>query len=102
MALDGIYNVTIHTAIGVQKTKLVFKTEGNHLKGRSENPLAGTRQLENVKARGHDLTWSENTITPAGPLTLDFRCTIECRKLIGTATSMFGLSTVEGVRELKT
>jgi hypothetical protein len=99
MALDGIYNVTIHTAIGVRKTKLVFKTEGNLLKGRSENPLAGTRQLENVKVSGYDLTWRENTITPEGPLTLDFRCTIECKKLVGTATSMFGLSPVEGVRE---
>ena len=97
MAVDGSYNITVHTRIGDQMRKMTFKTEGNVLKGTSENPMAGVASFTGT-VNGNVVEWTENVNTPKGLLKVDFKATVDGDKISGQAVSEFGPSPFDGTR----
>jgi hypothetical protein len=97
MAVDGSYNITVHTPIGDQKSKVTFKTEGKALSGTSENPMAGVAAFTGT-VNGNEVQWTENITTPMGPLKIDFKGTVDGDKISGQAVSMFGPAPFDGAR----
>jgi hypothetical protein len=93
MAVDGSYNITVHTRIGDQKRKVTFKTEGNVLNGTSEGEAAFTGTVN-----GNVVEWTENVNTPKGLLKVDFKGTVDGDKISGQAVSEFGPSPFDGTR----
>ena len=99
MAIDGTYNITIHTPMGDQEAKLTLKTDGSTLTGNSESAMAGISEIEDGKVNGNELTWTENVKTPMGPFTLNVTVTVEGDKISGEVNTPFGPSPLEGSRE---
>ena len=99
MAIDGTYNITIHTAMGDQEAKLTLKTDGSTLTGTSESAMAGISEIEDGKVNGNELTWTENVKTPMGPMTLNVTVTVDGDKMSGEVNTPFGPSPLEGSRE---
>ena len=99
MAIDGTYNITIHTPMGDQEAKLTLKTDGNILTGTSESAMAGISEIEDGKVNGNELTWTENVKTPMGPLTLNMTVTVDGDRISGEANTPFGPAPFEGSRE---
>jgi hypothetical protein len=97
MAVDGSYNITVHTRIGDQKRKVTFKTEGNVLNGTSEVPMVGVAAFTG-KVNGNVVEWTENVNTPKGLLKVDFKGTADGDKISGQAVSEFGPSPFDGTR----
>ena len=97
MAVDGSYNITVHTRIGDQKRKVTFKTEGNVLNGTSEDPMAGAGAFTGT-VNGNVVEWTENVNTPKGLLKVDFKGTVDGDKISGQAVSEFGPSPFDGTR----
>ena len=97
MAVDGSYNITVHTPIGDQKRKLTFKTEGNVLNGTSEDPMVGVAAFTGT-VNGNVIEWTENVNTPKGLLKVDFKGTVDGHKISGQSVSEFGPSPFDGTR----
>ena len=97
MAVDGSYNITVHTRIGDQNRKVTFKTEGNVLNGTSEVPMVGVAAFTG-KVNGTVVEWTENVNTPKGLLKVDFKATVDGDKISGQAVSEFGPSPFDGTR----
>lgn len=99
MAIDGIYNITIHTPMGDQKAKLNLKTDGDTLTGTSESEMTGVSEILEGKVNGNELTWKENVNTPMGPLELSLKVTIDGDTITGESNTPFGAAPLEGSRE---
>jgi hypothetical protein len=97
MAVDGSYNITVHTRIGDQKRKVTFKTEGNVLTGTSETPMVGVLAFTG-KVNGNVAEWTENVNTPKGLLKVDFKGTVDGDKISGQVVTDFGPSPFDGTR----
>jgi hypothetical protein len=98
MAVDGTYNITVHTPIGDQKSKLILKTGGNSLSGSLEVAMAGVTEFMGGTVNGNEVSWTVTPKTPMGPMKLDCKATIEGDKISGQAVSMFGPAPFEGTR----
>lgn len=98
MALEGTYNITIHTPIGDQKAKLNLKADGNSLSGSLEDAMAGITEFTGGMVTDQEASWTATPETPMGPMKLDFKATIEGDKISGQAVSMFGPFVFEGRR----
>jgi len=97
MAIDGTYNITIHTPIGDQKVKLTLKTQGNALSGTSESSM-GVSTFAGGTVNGNEVQWTDNATTPMGPLKIDMKGKVEGDKISGQAVSPFGPAPFEGTR----
>ena len=98
MVADGTYNITVHTPIGDQKSKLILKTDGNSLRGSVEDALSRVAEFTGGTVSGKEVSWTVTPNTAMGPLKLDFKATIDGDKISGQAVSMFGPSPFEGTR----
>lgn len=98
MAVDGTYNITVHTPMGDQKSKLNLKTEGNSLSGSLEDAMSGVTEFMGGTVNGNEVSWTITPKTPMGPLKLDCKATIDGGKISGQAVSMFGPAPFEGNR----
>jgi hypothetical protein len=98
MAVDGTYEITIHTPIGDQKSKLTLKTDGSTLSGSGEDAMSGTTTFEGGTVSGNEAKWSMTPQSPMGPMKLDFTATIDGDKISGQAVSMFGPAPFDGQR----
>jgi len=96
MAIDGTYNITIHTPIGDQKVKLTLKTLGNTLSGTSESSMGVTTFTGTVN--GNEVKWTDNATTPMGSLKIDMKGRVEGDKISGQAVSAFGPAPFDGTR----
>ena len=97
MAVDGSYNITVHTRIGDQKRKMTFKTEGNVLNGTSEDSIVGVAPFTGT-VNGNVFEWTENVNTPKGLLKVDFKGKVDGDKISGQSVSEFGPSPFDGTR----
>ena len=97
MAIDGTYNITIHTSIGDQKVKLTLKTQGNALNGTSESSM-GVTTFTGGTVNGNEIQWTDNATTPMGPLKINMKGKIEGDKISGQAVSAFSLAPFDGTR----
>jgi hypothetical protein len=98
MAVDGTYNITVHTPMGDQKSKLTLKTDGNSLSGFLEDAMSGVAEFTGGTVAGKEVSWTVTPKTPMGPLKLDCKATIDGDKISGQAVSMFGPAPFEGTR----
>lgn len=96
MAIDGTYQITIHTPTGDQKAKLILKTQGNTLSGTSESSMGITTFTGAVN--GNDVQWMDKVSTPVGSLKIEMKGKIEGDKISGQAVSTFGLAPFDGNR----
>ena len=71
MTVDGIWNTSAKTPLGVLKTKLVLKTENNLLSGCSISQF-GTDNFSGGKVDGDNFEFTCSSKTPIGPM--KFEC----------------------------
>ena len=98
MAVDGTYEITVHTPIGDQKNKLTLKTDGNSLSGSSEDAMSGSTTFSDGTVNGNEAKWTMTPQSPMGPMKLDFTATIDGDSISGQAVSMFGPAPFNGKR----
>jgi hypothetical protein len=96
MAIDGTYNITIHTPTGDQKVKLTLKTRGNTISGTSESSMGVTTFTGTVN--GNEVQWTDNATTPMGSLKINMTAKVEGDKISGQAVSAFGPASFDGTR----
>jgi hypothetical protein len=65
MAIDGTYEISIQTPMGVQKGRLVLKTFRGTLTGTSEG-ATGIDPIQNGKVRGDEFEGMVETKSPMG------------------------------------
>lgn len=97
MAVDGTYNITTHTPMGAQASKLTLKVDGNSLSGQSEDPM-GVTAFTGGTVNGNEFTFTMSPKTPMGVLKLELVGKVDGDKISGTASSMFGPAPFEGTR----
>ena len=85
--------------MGDQKATLKLKTDGDTLTGTSESSLTGVTEITEGKVNGSQITWTENSKTPMGPLTLNMTANVDGDRISGQANSPFGPASFKGTRE---
>ena len=94
--IDGTWNITMKTPMGVKEGKLEFKTDGTSLTGTMSPPSPlPPIEILNGKVEGNTLSFSAK----ATPMTIEATLTVEGDKIHGEAKMGFmGKSTISGVR----
>jgi hypothetical protein len=97
MAVDGIWNVTVNSPMGAQKSAVTLKTSGATLTGSAAGPQ-GSQELQNGKVDGNNVSWDISITTPM-PMTLSFAGAVDGDKLSGNVKAgAFGSFPFSGTR----
>jgi hypothetical protein len=83
MAVDGTYDITIHSPRGPQPMTVVLVTDGASLTG-SAKSAEGDTELLSPAYDGNTVTW-KLPITVPMPLTLEFEATVDGDGISGVA-----------------
>ena len=82
MAIDGKWEITVHSPMGAQKASLDLKNDSGAISG-TQTAQGNTQPLANAKADGNKLSWSANITSPM-PMTLEFSGNVEGDKISGS------------------
>lgn len=97
MTVDGTWNITMQTPLGVREAKLTLSTSGAMLTGTLAAD-AGTTEIADGMVDGNKASWKADITDPMA-LTLEFSATIEGDMLSGTVRlGMFGKAPLSGTR----
>jgi hypothetical protein len=84
--------------MGPQKSKLILKTEGNVLTGRSEAPM-GVVPIQEGKVNGDEFEFVIHAKSPMGPLRIAMKGKVEGDIISGEAKApIFASTAVNGKR----
>jgi hypothetical protein len=83
MAVDGKYDITIHSPQGPQPMTVVLTTDGASITGTATS-AEGDSELVEPAYEGNSVTW-KLPITVPMPLTLEFEATIDGDSISGVA-----------------
>ncbi|MGA0601805.1 hypothetical protein ACO2Q3_13950 [Caulobacter sp. KR2-114] len=96
MSVDGTWNTTVNSPMGVQKGVLSVKSDGASFSGTMQSPQ-GSNDISG-KVDGNTLTWSSQLTQPF-PITLEFTVTVDGDKMSGSVKAgAFGSSPLSGER----
>lgn len=96
MSVDGTWNTTVNSPMGVQKGVLTVKSDGAAFSGSMQSPQ-GTNDISG-KVDGNTLTWSSQLTQPF-PITLEFTVTVDGDAMSGSVKAgAFGSSPLTGER----
>lgn len=96
MSVDGTWNTTVNSPMGVQKGVLTVKSDGASFSGSMQSPQ-GTNDISG-KVDGNSLSWSSQLTQPF-PITLEFTVTVDGDKMSGNVKAgAFGSSPLTGER----
>ncbi len=97
MAIDGKWNVTMQSPMGVREANAEFTSAGNELTG-SFSGAAGSAPLAGT-VDGNAVKWSATVNSPMGQMELKFDGTVDGDALSGNvAFGAFGAGTFTGTR----
>ena len=98
MSIDGNWNLTMKTPMGVKEGTMELTTDGNNLTGLLHMPAPiSTMELIDGKVDGNTLTFSAKVSVM--PVKIEVTATVEGDNLVGEAKMGFmGKSTISGVR----
>lgn len=82
MAVDGIWDITINSPMGPQKTKVTLAADGQTLTGAGAGPQ-GSQEITDGKVEGDNVFWKVAVTTPM-PMTLEFTGAVDGDKIAGT------------------
>jgi hypothetical protein len=96
MSVDGTWNTTVNSPMGVQKGTLTVASSGDSFTG-SMQSAQGANDVSG-KVDGNTLTWSTQLTQPF-PITLEFTVTVDGDKMTGSVKAgAFGTSPLTGER----
>jgi hypothetical protein len=97
MTVDGIWNITVNSPMGAQKTTVTLATEGGALTGSASGP-DGAREITDGKVSGGEVSWKVAVTTPF-PMTLEFAGAVDGDKIAGKVKAgTFGSFGFDGER----
>ena len=97
MSVDGLWNITVNSPMGPQKSTLSFKSGGSQLTGTATG-AQGAREIADGKVDGDAVSWKLSVTTPM-PMTLEFTGAIDGDKIAGTVKAgSFGTFPFSGDR----
>ena len=83
MAIDGTYNITVHTPRGQKEDQIVLKTDGTTLSGNYISSEMGELPI-NGTVNGNELQWTLiYKPEPGGEMKIPFKITIDGDKVTG-------------------
>lgn len=94
--MNGTYNLTLQTQMGIQNGTLVMFAAGNKFRGTLE--LMGMKQEISGTVKGNSFEFSLETRKMLMKIKITFRGIIDGDKLTGEADTNFGKISVSGVR----
>jgi hypothetical protein len=95
--IDGVWQCTIDTPMGVQQVQLTLATDGTDLSGRADTAF-GAQEFDGGTVAGMELTWHVSVTQPL-PVDLDFSATIEGDQMTGMVKAgMLGEQPFTGTR----
>ena len=98
MSVDGQWDVTVKTPMGLMNAVLTLKAEGGRLTGEQKNQH-GVTPLEDGVIEGDRLTWTLRPQQPM-PMKFDAEVTVEGDTMKGLVRAgMMGTSTLTGTRK---
>jgi hypothetical protein len=96
MSVDGTWNTTVNSPMGVQKGTLTVKSDGASFTGSMQTPQ-GANDISG-KVDGNTLSWSSQLTQPF-PITLEFTVTVDGDAMSGSVKAgAFGSSPLTGER----
>jgi hypothetical protein len=96
MSVDGSWNTTINSPMGVQEGTLDISSGGDAFTGKMKGRM-GEQDISG-KVDGDTLTWSASITSPF-PMTLEFTVTVSGDTMNGSVKAgAFGSSPLTGVR----
>jgi hypothetical protein len=96
MSVDGSWNTTINSPMGVQEGTLEITSSGDAFTGKMKGRM-GEQDISG-KVDGDTLTWSASITSPF-PMTLEFTVTVSGDTMNGSVKAgAFGSSPLTGVR----
>ncbi|WP_165191757.1 hypothetical protein [Caulobacter soli] len=81
MAADGVWNITVNSPMGAQKSVVTLAANGETLTGTAVGQ-AGTQNITDGKVSGGDVSWKVAVTTPF-PMTLEFVGAVDGDKIAG-------------------
>jgi hypothetical protein len=97
MSINGDWQVTVNSPMGVQKGTLTLVANGPALSGKIEIPQ-GTQTFANGKVNGDDLSWNIKMTQPM-PMELQFSAVVKGDAISGKVKlGMFGNADFSGMR----
>jgi len=98
MSIDGKWDVTVNSPMGVQKSVLTLKTEGGKLTGTNAGQM-GSLEVKNGKVDGNRLTWTMDMTKPFA-IELEVEATVNGDTIEGSIKAGgFGSSPMKGTRQ---
>jgi hypothetical protein len=95
--IDGVWQCTIDTPMGVQQVTLTLMTDGTDLSGRADTAF-GAQEFAGGTVAGMELAWHVSVTDPL-PVELDFSATVEGNAMTGMVKAgMLGEQPFTGVR----
>jgi len=85
MSVEGVYDCVTKSPMGDQESVLTIKQDGDTITGTNEG-AQGSRDIEDGKVNGNELTWSMNMTSPM-PMKLEAKATVDGDKLEGTVNA---------------
>lgn len=70
MTVSGVWNITVNSPMGAQKSTVTLAAAGDALTGSGTGP-DGSRDIADGKVSGNDVSWKVAVTTPF-PMTLEF------------------------------
>lgn len=81
MAVDGVWNITVNSPMGAQKSAVTLAVNGDALTGSGTGP-DGSREITDGKVDGKDVSWKVAVTTPF-PMTLEFAGVVDGDQISG-------------------
>jgi hypothetical protein len=97
MAIDGQWDITVDTPMGVQRSVLTLKTDGATLTGEQLGQF-GVTPLKDGKVDGDALSWRLELTVPF-PIKLDVEATVTGDSIEGQVKTPMGVSPLKGARK---
>ena len=82
MAVDGIWNITVNSPMGAQKSTVTMAAAGEALTGSGVGPDGVAKEITDGKVSGNDVSWKVAVTTPF-PMTLEFAGAVDGGKISG-------------------
>lgn len=86
--LDGSWDCTVNTPLGVQKSVVTFKTDGMTVAGQGTAPTGETVTLRNIAQEGSKVSWS---VSVSKPMKLDVAVSVTMSGNTASGKVKFGL-----------
>jgi hypothetical protein len=97
MSVAGVYEITVNTPMGAQKTTLTVNVDGDTWTGSNAGDR-GTMEITDGKVDGNTITWTSNVTVPM-PMTLEGTATIDGDSISGSVKAgAFGAFQLSGSR----